>query len=273
MSEQQSSAALFRQFGEPRFELIPVDGIVKRATAALPIHSTLSITCSPTQGVDYTVETSIELAPQFNRVVPHIAARMVRSEEHLDKVLDKLQTHDLDEIFVVGGDQEQPLGPYRHSLDLLNSLSTRDHGLQRIGITAYPEGHPHIDNYTLAKDLVEKAPFAHYAVTQMCFDSDQVLAWLRQQREDGLQLPFYIGIPGPVKLNKLIRIAARIGVTDSLRFLRGNLRLTGKLLRGYDASNLMSDYASYLNDADYGLAGLHTYTFNELDTIKKEWSV
>src|SRR5699024_3012764 len=102
---------------------------------------------------------------------------------------------------------------------------------------------------------------------------DQVLSWLRQQREAGLQLPVYLGIPGPVRLNKLIRIAARIGVTDSLRFLRSNLKVTGKILRGYDAAELLRAYDPYVNDSDYGIAGLHTYTFNEVDTLQKTWEV
>lgn len=267
--DKQSTSVLFNQMDEPRFELIPAHRIVERAMKTLPSHSTLTITCSPTKGVNETIETSIALAPHFTRVIPHIAARMIQSEGHLEELLYKLQAYDLDEIFVVGSDQGQPLGPYRHGLDLLQTLTTREHGLRRIGIPAYPEGHPHIDNDILANDLLAKAPLAHYAVTQMCFDPDQVLAWLRRQREAGLQLPFYIGIPGPVKLDKLLRIAARIGVTDSLRFLRKNLKLTGKLLRGYDATDLLGVYAPYLNNSDYGIAGFHTYTFNELDTLKK----
>lgn len=269
MMDQETSAALFKQIGGPRFEIIPAKRIVKRVTEALPYNSTLSVTCSPAKGVDTTVETTIELAPYFVQVVPHIAARMIRSEGHLDEVLDKLLEHDLDEIFVVGGDQGRPLGPYKNGLDLLQSLAEREHGLRSIGIPAYPEGHLHIDDDTLQRDLIAKAPFVHYAVTQMCFDSEQVLAWLLQQRAFGLQLSFYLGIPGPVKMDKLLRIAPRIGVTDSLRFLRKNLKLSGKLLRGYDASELVSAYTPHLNEPEYGIAGFHTYTFNELDTLKQ----
>ncbi|MBB6448257.1 methylenetetrahydrofolate reductase (NADPH) [Geomicrobium halophilum] len=269
MREQQLPVAQFGQMSEPRFELIPTHRIVERAEAALPPHATLTITCSPKKGVDATIETAVALAPRFARVVPHIAARMVRSEEHLEAVLDKLLAHDLEEIFVIGGDERQPLGPYRHGLDLLEFLATREHGIRRIGIPAYPEGHPDIDNDILAKDLLAKAPYAHYAVTQMCFDPDRVLAWLRRQREAGLGLPFYLGIPGPVKPDKLLRIATRIGVTDSIRFLRKNFKLTGKMLRGYDASDLLNAYAPHLNESDHGIAGFHMYSFNELDTLKK----
>ncbi|QDI91108.1 5,10-methylenetetrahydrofolate reductase [Salicibibacter halophilus] len=269
MMDRQSSAERIGRMNEPRFELIPANRIVERATAALPPHATLTVTCSPKKGVDATIDTAIALAPRFAGVVPHIGARMVRSEKHLEGILDKLRINGLEEIFVIGSDQKQPLGPYRYGFELLRSLATRDHGLRRIGIPAYPEGHPNINNDILAEDLLVKAPFVHYAVSQMCFDSDQVLAWLRQQREAGLQLPVYLGIPGPVKPDKLLRIAANIGVTDSLRFLRKNLKLSGKLLHGYDASGLMNAYTPHLNESDYGIAGFHIYTFNELVTLKK----
>ncbi|MBY7141750.1 methylenetetrahydrofolate reductase [Virgibacillus sp. NKC19-3] len=269
MMDQQTSAALFNQVGGPRFELIPANHIVERATAALPPHATLTITCSPTNGIDATIDKSIALAAHFAKVVPHIAARMVRSEEHLNNVLDRLADQAIHEVFIIGGDQEKPLGPYHHGLELLKALATRENGPRRIGIPAYPEGHPHIRAETLNQDFAAKASLAHYAVTQMCFDTEQVFAWLQQQRASGLQLPYYLGIPGPVKLDKLLRIAPRIGVTDSLRFLRKNLKLSTKLIRGYDPGALVNAYTPYLNESDYGIAGFHIYTFNELDTLQK----
>ncbi|RYG73173.1 methylenetetrahydrofolate reductase [Lentibacillus lipolyticus] len=266
--DQQSSAALFNQTEGSRFELIPTNGIVERATAALPPHATLTVTCSPKNGVDHTIDKAIALAPHFAQVIPHIAARMIRSEEHLNIVLDRLAEYDVNDVFIVGGDQEKPLGPYQHGLDVLQSLAARDNGLRSIGIPAYPEGHPHIDTDTLNQNLAAKAPLADYVVTQMCFDPEQVLAWLQQQRASGLQLPCYLGLPGPVRLDKLLRIAPRIGVTDSFRFLRKNLKLTGKLMRGYDPSDLVNAYTPYVNESNYGIAGFHVYTFNELDTLK-----
>lgn len=267
--DQQSSAALFNQTGGPRFELIPAKEIVERATAALPSHATLTITCSPTNGIDATIDKSIALAPHFAKVIPHIAARMIRSEEHLNTVLDRLADHDMHEVFIIGGDQEKPLGPYDHGLELVQSLATQSNRPHRIGIPAYPEGHLHIETETLNQDFAAKASLADYAVTQMCFDPEQVFAWLQQQRASGLRLPCYLGIPGPVKLDKLLRIAPRIGVTDSLRFLRKNLKLSRKLMRGYDPGDLVNAYTPYLNESDFCIAGFHIYTFNELDTLKK----
>jgi len=270
--EQQSAASLFEQIGEVRFELIPAKNIIERAVYSLPSHATLTITCSPTKGIDTTIDMAITMAKNFTRVVPHIAARMVKSKNHLTDVLHTLKSYHLDEIFVVGGDYQNPLGPYHNGYDLLKAISKQDHHLRHIGIPAYPEGHPNVDQHTLDQDLMKKSAFATYTVTQMCFDFEQIFSWLKNQRDAGLTLPVYLGIPGPVRIDKLLRVASRIGVTDSLRFLRKNLRLSGKLLRGYDALTLLTNYTAHLNDINNNVSGLHAYTFNELDTIKKKWA-
>lgn len=277
-SEQirQSVNPASEQLSEPRYELIPTSRIIERAAATLPAHSTVSVTCSPAQGVDETVIVSVAMASHFARVIPHIAARMVHGEQHLADIVDKLSAAGLDEIFVVGGDQAEPLGPYRRGLDLLQALAHRDHGIRRIGVPAYPEGHPHIADDVLAQDLKEKTQYADYAVTQMTFDASGALQWLRGLRKADIRLPVYFGIPGPVRPDKLLRIAGRIGVTDSIRFLRSNLRLTGRLLRGYDAGELVKVYAPHIHDPDYGIGGFHIYTFNELDGVeawRRRWAL
>lgn len=269
MTEQETMEVLFAQDGGPRFELIPTKRIVQQAKENLPAETTLTITCSPTHGIDQTIDTTIELAPHFDKVVPHIAARMVESEEYLDAVLEKLYDHKIADIFIVGGDQKEPLGPYENGLAVVKYVSEHEHRPRRIGVPAYPEGHPNVDDKTLARDLLEKTPFAQYAVTQMCFDTDQVLAWLQEQRESGVEIPIYLGIPGPVRPDKLLRIAPKIGVMDSLRFLRSNLKLSGKLLRGYDPGELIEAYTPHFNDSTYDISGFHTYTFNELSKFKK----
>lgn len=269
--DQQAVTAIFQQKSGPRFEIIPAENIVERVKESLPSHSTLTVTCSPSKGIDASIETAVELAPHFAQVVPHIAARMIHSKEHLKKVFTRLKKNDINEIFVIGGDYREPIGPYAHGREVLEDLANYDHGLNHIGIPAYPEGHPNIGQTDLDDDIFQKEPYADYAVTQMCFDTKQVLTWLHDQRTAGLKLPVYLGIPGPVRLNKLLRIAPKIGVTDSLRFLKSNLKVSGKLFGGYDPSELIKSYDPYLRDeAEYNIAGLHMYTFNELSTLKKE---
>ena len=48
----------------------------------------------------------------------------------------------------------------------------------------------------------------------------------------GTRLPIYVGVPGVVSRAKLLRVSARIGIGDSLRFLRKNGSFAGRFLRG-----------------------------------------
>jgi methylenetetrahydrofolate reductase (NADPH) len=80
------------------------------------------------------------------------------------------------EVFLVAGDAPQPVGDYDGVVAFLRDFLDTDHGLTRIGITAYPDGHALIDSQVVhdalhAKQaLLQQAGIAGFASTQMCFD-------------------------------------------------------------------------------------------------------
>ena len=81
------------------------------------------VTCSPTKGVDETLDMSERLADRGFRVVPHIAARMVRDRQHLREIISRINKTPIVSVFVPGGDADQPLGQYGKALDLLRDLA------------------------------------------------------------------------------------------------------------------------------------------------------
>ena len=76
--------------------------------------------------------------------VPHIAARLVTDGAHLNGILERLASLDDRDIFVVGGDSEQPRGPFSSAGALLAAIRDAKHQFDEVGIAAYPEGHPFI---------------------------------------------------------------------------------------------------------------------------------
>jgi methylenetetrahydrofolate reductase (NADPH) len=100
----------------------------------------------------------------------------------------------------------------------------------------------------------------------MCFDADATRRWIAERRADGLTLPVHLGIPGAVELARLLRVSARIGVTDAGRFVSRHAGLLRRFLRprGYEPSALLEALAPTIADADAGVGGLHIYTFNQL---------
>jgi hypothetical protein len=61
----------------PRREVIPLDGIEQEVIGHVPPEVTVTVTSSPSRGIDATLSLSARLAAHGYRVVPHLAARLV----------------------------------------------------------------------------------------------------------------------------------------------------------------------------------------------------
>jgi methylenetetrahydrofolate reductase (NADPH) len=71
-------------------------------------------------------------------------------------------------------------------------------------------------------------------------------------------------MPGKVSRTKLLELSARIGVGPSLAFLRKQRGLRALLSRGSAADRLQDALAPALADPEFGIAGFHIFTFNQL---------
>ncbi len=248
-----------------QYEVLPLGRSLTEEAAALPPLA-VTVTCSPRHGIEATIATSVHLAEAGHSVTPHLAARQIRGSEHLTQLLSHMRDAGINEAFVIGGDASQAQGPYRSGADLLRALAAHPLRPLRLGVAAYPEGHPSIPSDALRGALRDNARHADYFVTQMCFDASALAAWLGRTRADGITLPAMLGIPGAVERHKLLEVSARIGVGESLRFLRkqhGLLRLL-TARPGQVSSSLLSDLSPALSDRSLGVAGCHLYTFNRL---------
>jgi methylenetetrahydrofolate reductase (NADH) len=246
-----------------QFEVLPFARAEEEA-AKLTEPVRLTVTCSPAHGLDRTVETATRLRALGHDVTAHLAARMVRDRAHLDNVLATMADAGID-AFVIGGDASPPAGPYSSAGEVLPLVHEHPHRPGSIGIAGYPEGHPLIDDATLARVLQEKSALADYVTTQLCFDPDALLAWVRRTREAGVELPVLAGVPGIVDRAKLLEISMRVGVGPSLSFLRKQGGLRGLLrLSGASADRLYDALAPYVDDPELNLAGFHYFTFNRL---------
>ena len=202
-----------------RFEVLPFPGIVEEA-ARLPRPVRVTVTCSPKQGPDRAVEVAAGLRRLDHSVTVHVAARMVRDRDHLGRLLAGLTDAGVDDLFLIGGDIEDPVGEYASAVDLLPLVVDHAQRPGMIGIAGYPEGHPRISGEDLDQALRDKSRLADYVVTQMCFDPEALHTWIVRQREQGMELPVVIGMPGRVARRKLLKMSARIGVGPSIDFLR-----------------------------------------------------
>jgi methylenetetrahydrofolate reductase (NADPH) len=254
----------------PRYEVFPVDGIADAVVAHVPTDVKIAITSSPTRGIDATLRLCEQLSGSGFAVAPHLAARAVRDERHLQEILERLDAIGIRDAFVIAGDLKEPAGKFSGAVALLAAMADLGHGLAEVGISGYPESHPFISDETTIQVMFDKEPFATYIVSQLCLDARVIAWWIGAVRARGVRLPIHIGIAGPIASRKLLRIATRIGVGESARFLRGRGGLVTRLfLRGrYGPYSLIERLAPAAADPANGVAGFHVYTFNEVATTE-----
>ncbi len=253
----------------PRFELMPFDSFGNQMEH-LPDGAEITITASPTLGLDATIEWSEKAAREGYEVIPHVAARYVEDREHLDEIATRMTEAGVSDIFVPGGDREEPVGEFESAHDLLVALDDLDHEFEEVGITGYPEGHDFLSEERLAEAMDRKAPHATYVTTQLCYDPEAIVDWVEGIRGRGVDLPVEVGLPGVMKYQRLLQISRKVGVGDSVRFLRKTSGIFGFVRqlvgsRGkYTPDDLVDGLAPYADDPEYGIRGIHIYTFNQV---------
>lgn len=265
------SEAVSRLLESPRYEVIPTSGVVDTVLEHLPLDVTVAITASPVKGLGPTLDLACRLAVEGYHVVPHVTARLVTDDAHLDDIIERLRAVGIYEIFVPAGDADPPAGRFTASLDVLRRLASRGDPFSRVGITGYPETHPAINDDLTVQAMWDKRMYATYVVSNLCFDSGALTNWFGRVRRRGVELPIYIGLAGPVERTKLLSIANKIGVGESTRFLGKHatwfLHMAGP--GGYTPERFLQRAGPALEKADMPASGLHIYTFNQIGETER----
>jgi len=257
-----------------RYELIPLKSLHDQIPH-LPAGCSVSVTCSPTKGIEPTLELSAELNGAGHHAVPHIAARLVEGRDHVEKIAARINEHAISEIFVVGGDPD-PVGPYSDGLSLMRDLLPLCHTVRIVGTPSYPDHHTVIpdaalDDALLAKQsLIAELGFESFTSTQMCFDVKKIEEWVVRQRGRGMTMPIHLGVPGAVDRARLLSLGTRLGIGSSLRYLRKN---SGAILRmfspkSYDPNKLIAPISRRADELN--ITALHVFTFNSIESTV-EW--
>jgi len=261
---EEQRAALKALVADAKYELIPLSSALERAQA-LPQGSQVTVTASPSHGIEATFDLAEAVAALGHDVTPHISAHMVRDRAHLADLLDRSRAAGLRRIFVVGGDAKDR-GELHDGVMLLRAIHELGHPFDEIGVPCYPEGHPDIADDRLLEVLREKQRLANAMTSQMSFNPPGVADWLTEMRAAGITLPLHLGVPGVADLTKLMRVAARIGVADSARYLKKNKSMVGHLVRtgAFGPDEFIEELAPTVADPVADVRALHVFTFNEV---------
>lgn len=263
---EKAREAVVEALRRPRYEVIPLPGVREQIVEHVPKDIRLTVTASPKKGIEATLELAEGLSKQGYETAPHLSARLIRGEAHLEEILGRLRESGVRDVFVVAGDAQEPAGKFTGAGELLSTMAKLDHGLEEIGITGYPESHAFISDADTIKAMYEKEPYATYIVSQITFDTEVISGWARRVWRRGVELPIYVGMPGAVSRQKLMRISAGIGLGESARFLKkyGNWFVRFFMPGGYSPDRLIEELTPAFAEPQGNIRGFHIYTFNEV---------
>ena len=260
-----ASPALTRLLRAARYEVIPTATIEEKVLAAVPTEVTITVTASPVKGLEPTVALAERLRSAGYRVVPHVAARLLRDRAHLAEIVERLRAAGIDEIFMPAGDADPPAGEWDAALPALAALSSMGSPFREVGITGYPESHPSIDDDVTVQAMWDKRAHATQVVSNLCFDPTAIAGWVKRIRRRGVTLPVLVGVAGPVERTKLLSMATKVGVGESTRFLADHASWFARLASpGYSPERLVARVAREVGDPQYAVSGLHVFTFNQV---------
>ena len=266
MSDALAAHRIVELLEHPRYEVLPFGDVEESVLEHVPEDVTLTVTVSARKGIEHTLDMTERLTTHGYSVVPHLSARLVRDRGHLAEILARVDEIGVHDIFVVAGDADRPAGEFAGAAGLLEAMAEIGHRFEQVGITGYPESHPIISDETTVQAMFEKARFATYIVSQICFDPSVTAGWIERVWNRGTRLPILIGIPGAVPKTKLMRVSASIGLGASVRFLRRHRTWFGHALRpgGFSPDPLIEGLESSLADPEQKIMGFHIFTFNDL---------
>jgi methylenetetrahydrofolate reductase (NADPH) len=271
-TEADFRRALIDALKRPRYEILPLDGIAEEIAVHVPRGVKLTVTASPRQGLDATLELAERLSAAGHAVAPHVSARLIRDTAHLQDLARRLRAAGVDDLFVIAGDPSEPAGEFEGAAALLKAMGALRDRFSEVGISGYPESHHVISDETTIEAMFEKEPMATYIVSQICFEAEVIATWVRRVRDRGTFLPIWIGVPGTVDNRRLLQISRKIGLGESARFLRAHRGWLRRLAlpRVYRSTALAKELAPLIADPSARIAGFHIYTFNELERTE-EW--
>ncbi|MEO7007376.1 MAG: methylenetetrahydrofolate reductase [Terrimesophilobacter sp.] len=248
-----------------------IPGLVE-AAEAIPTGTRVNVTFLGNEDLRMRVAAAAAVRAAGFVPIPHISARRLASQGQLEKFLSALQeVGATDHVFCVGGDPATPEGPYASSLDVIRTGILPTYGVREVSIAGYPEGHPDISTDVLWQALQDKSTALSeqgldaVILTQFSFDTDPVMAWIKDVRSRGINNRIRIGTPGPAGIKRLLGFARRFGIGANAMIVKKYGFSLANLIGTAGPDRFVNDLSALLAaDPESGSVKLHFYTFGGL---------
>ena len=215
-----------------------------------------------------TVEITGRIARETSLTpVAHLTC-VGHTRAELESILDTYVEAGVHHLMALRGDPpEGPRGEWiategglTYALDLVELARSR--GDFRIGVAAFPEGHPNAESRDHDADvLVAKAKAgAEYAATQMFFRADDYVDLVERVRARGVDIPILPGIMPILNVNALQRQGELIGTSVPEELVERISRHDDPAAVRAEGIAISADLCQEL--LERGAPGLHFYTLN-----------
>ena len=273
----QNSESLHRLVASASLEVLARD-IVRRpdVLAQVNVGTQVYVPFPPTGRWKETLMACRLLVENGCNPVPHVPARRVRDRHELIEWADSLEVMGIRSVMLIAGDVKDTRARFNDSLEVLETKILVNHGIQRIGIAVYPDGHPYIAKQELEDAFLRKVEIATrdsltlQVVTQFGFDAKPLLTWLVSATASGLQMPVSVGVAGPTQMKSLLQYATKCGVRHSVKGLFAKPRVL-RMLGQWDPTEILSPVAECLSSGSGSqIENAHIFTFGGLRNVL-EW--
>ncbi|MBA8908267.1 methylenetetrahydrofolate reductase [Aminobacter sp. P9b] len=237
------------------------------------------------QGTDIVdmVSTARRLTDAGFEPMPHIPARLVKDRQTLSDWVARYKNEaGVHQALVIGGGVDHPVGEFSSSIELMATGVFQKAGFDRLHVAGHPEGNRDIDpdgtdKNTLAalrwkQEFSEQTGVDMAIVTQFSFDSQPVIEWAQRLSAEGIRLPIHIGVPGPAKLQTLIRYALHCGIGPSIRVLHRRAADVTRMMLPFTPEEFLNGIAHH-KAANPGskIAVSHFFPLGGIDKVL-EWN-
>jgi methylenetetrahydrofolate reductase (NADPH) len=281
-----SYAAIHPDWEKPRANMVDgyslemtakeLDGLREAAPLIRP-NTQVAVTFLPGEEMAQRVEAAkLVRALGFEPIV-HLSARRLTSKDELDGYLARITGEAaVKRVFLIAGDPPEPEGPFADSLQVIESGLLEKHGITIAGVGGHPEGHPNVSKDDLWVWMERKIAalrgrgIVPLVVTQFAFDDDAIVAWVKEMRTRGIDVPVRLGVPGPAGIKRLLGFAKRCGVGASANVMKKYGVSLTNLIGSAGPDKLVDSLDRKLSDEEHGRVRLHLYPFGAL-TASAEW--
>ena len=135
----------------------------------VPRRRAVTVTASPSKGLEATLVLAERLAKHGYVAVPHLAARMIRDRAELSRSATGWPAGHHPGLRARRRRRTRP-GDYPDAFSLLEDLAGSGSPFTHVGITGYPESHPKINDDLTVQAMWDKRRHATHVVSNLTFD-------------------------------------------------------------------------------------------------------